>query len=120
MPHTPATGVIEVIKQEFGIIHLRYRRNGEAEMRDELTIPRSDAEYMIAHGFWTDPDEVKDKPSITLDSTDVLKADILDALNRLYESLQNLVDRYDPDSIRTVYDQTCRDWWVSFLKGEKG
>lgn len=71
MPHTPATGLLEITKVENSVVHFSYRRTGEKEALDRY-LGKSDCEFMIGHGYWTDAGEAKALPMMTESEIDGL------------------------------------------------
>lgn len=71
MPHTPATGLLEVTKVEHSVVHFSYRRTGEKEAIDRY-LGKSDCEFMISQGYWTDAGERKTLPMMTESEIDGL------------------------------------------------
>lgn len=96
MPHTPATGLLEITKVENSVVHFSYRRTGEKEALDRY-LGKSDCEFMIGHGYWTDAGEVKTLPMMTeserdgLWDDDRLTANLRDAATHITYYLE----RYD-------------------------
>lgn len=101
MPHTPATGVIEVQKVENSVVHFRYRRTGEEETRDEHVIGKADAEFMISRGYWTDAGEVKILPMMMESEIDGLHdEDEVFSHLRAATDLTWYFERYDNAQVR--------------------
>jgi hypothetical protein len=115
LPHTPAIGIADVVKVEFGMVHLSYRRNDHAESL-ELKVPRTDCEYFITHGLWTDPDDVPSKPIIPQREGEMVEGEVLGALDSLSCGLTELLANYSADSVKVHFDRGARLFWERVVK----
>ena len=53
MPHTEPTGLIDIVKVEFSVVHFHYRRKGEDTVLHR-SFGKAHCETMIVNGYWTE------------------------------------------------------------------
>jgi hypothetical protein len=98
-PHMPAMGQLEVLELTNGMIKFRYTRNDDQERR-VIDLSRHHSEYMIVHGFWTDPEEVREKPLANESQIDGLWDEVRPELRDALTRATYWFERHDFDQIK--------------------
>jgi hypothetical protein len=110
LPHTPAVGVAQIVKIQHGVVHFVYKRSDESRSQD-LTLARSDCEYLITHGMWTDGEEVSDRPSIPQQQGEAVEGYVIEGLDPSTSALTDLLGKYSTESIKAHFDRGARLFW---------